>query len=69
MKLKYLFETVDYKQLKYLKDTNNNIDNIKLSGWVKTYRKQMDLIFMSINDGSCHKNIQVIFVTLIMPCK
>tara|TARA_B110000037_G_C17091426_1_gene494151 strand:+ start:304 stop:1746 length:1443 start_codon:yes stop_codon:yes gene_type:complete len=61
MKLKYLFETVDYKQLKYLKDTNNNIDNIKLSGWVKTYRKQMDLIFMSINDGSCHKNIQVIF--------
>ena len=66
MKLKNLF--IIYKtelfnnKIKSFKDTiiNNQITT-KLSGWIKTYRSQNNLIFMALNDGSTHINIQVIF--------
>ena len=37
--------------------------NIKISGWLTTIRKQgkNNLAFGTLNDGSCHKNIQLIF--------
>jgi asparaginyl-tRNA synthetase len=61
MKLKYLLSTnhVDLKTID--KITNENKKIIKLSGWIKTYRQQTDLFFMSLNDGSSQKNIQIIF--------
>lgn len=31
-----------------------------ISGWIRQYRKQTDLCFMNINDGSCPQGIQVI---------
>ena len=33
---------------------------VVVSGWVKTNRSQKKLIFMSINDGSCQANLQLI---------
>jgi hypothetical protein len=32
--------------------------SIKVSGWIKTYRTQKDMTFLSLNDGSTIKNIQ-----------
>lgn len=43
----------------YSKDKLPN--KVSLSGWVKTYRDQGELIFISLNDGTTHKNLQVIF--------
>ena len=62
MKLKEVYTNIkEYKLETFDKYNKNDIKLVKLNGWVKTYRNQTDLIFMSINDGSCHKNIQVIF--------
>ena len=36
---------------------------VHISGWIKTYRNQREISFMAINDGSCLKNIQVLFDT------
>lgn len=45
--------------------TNNNIDILKkgvlnISGWVQQYRKQSDICFININDGSEPKGMQVV---------
>ena len=34
---------------------------ITLSGWVKTLRDSKNFGFIELNDGSCFKNIQVVF--------
>jgi len=39
---------------------------IKVRGWIKTYRTQKDMTFLSINDGSTIKNIQIVFNTSIL---
>jgi asparaginyl-tRNA synthetase len=63
MTLKTLINKTDYSSLKYFslysKDSLPN--KVKLSGWIKTYRDQGELIFMSINDGTTHNNLQVLF--------
>jgi len=33
---------------------------VKVQGWVRTLRDQKNFAFISINDGSCLKDIQVI---------
>ncbi|MDP6860523.1 MAG: asparagine--tRNA ligase [Verrucomicrobiales bacterium] len=40
--------------------SNNPIDNITISGWVRTRRDSKGFSFLSINDGSCLANIQAI---------
>jgi asparaginyl-tRNA synthetase len=40
--------------------------SIKVSGWIKTYRTQKDMTFLSLNDGSTIKNIQIVFNTSIL---
>jgi asparaginyl-tRNA synthetase len=36
---------------------------IRIRGWVRTKREMKNLIFVEVNDGSCHKNIQCTFDT------
>tara|TARA_B100001250_G_scaffold393762_1_gene396861 strand:+ start:295 stop:1647 length:1353 start_codon:yes stop_codon:yes gene_type:complete len=40
--------------------SNNPIDDITISGWVRTRRDSKGFSFLSINDGSCLANIQAI---------
>ncbi|MGL5972533.1 MAG: asparagine--tRNA ligase [Oscillospiraceae bacterium] len=49
-----------------IKELYNNMDdyinnNITVCGWVKTIRDSKKIGFISINDGSCFNNLQVIF--------
>ncbi|MBS7175243.1 MAG: asparagine--tRNA ligase, partial [Clostridiales bacterium] len=34
---------------------------VTVSGWVKTIRDSKALGFMELNDGSCFKNLQIVF--------
>ena len=36
--------------------------NIKVNGWVNTHRKQKEVIFISLNDGSTVKCLQVVLL-------
>lgn len=36
------------------------LDQVEISGWVRTRRDSKDFSFIEINDGSCLKNIQII---------
>ena len=40
--------------------------NIQVKGWVRTFRNQKDMTFLSVNDGSTLKNIQVVFESKIL---
>ncbi|MEC7358117.1 MAG: asparagine--tRNA ligase [Verrucomicrobiota bacterium] len=40
--------------------SNNPIDDITISGWVRTRRDSKGFSFLSINDGSCLANLQAI---------
>ena len=33
---------------------------IKVGGWSKNVRKQANLVFISLNDGSCFENLQIV---------
>lgn len=76
MKLKNIFRETNVNSLKTFDeifkeyhDFNNNDNDVKsvesmridVAGWVKTYRNQGDIIFIGLNDGSTHNNIQVIY--------
>ena len=39
---------------------------IGVKGWIRTFRNQKDMTFISINDGSTLKNIQIVFSTSIL---
>ena len=44
-----------------LKDYENKLDTIiTVKGWIQTIRKQSDLVFIGLNDGSGTKNLQII---------
>ena len=38
---------------------------IKIRGWVKTKREMKNLVFVEVNDGSCHRSIQCTFDTAL----
>ena len=40
--------------------SNHPVDNVVLTGWVRTRRDASEFSFIEVNDGSCLKNIQVI---------
>ena len=40
--------------------SNSTIDDISINGWVRTRRDSKCFSFLSVNDGSCLANIQVI---------
>jgi len=49
-----------------VKDLYSNTDeyidkNISVSGWVKTVRDSKSFGFIELNDGSCFKNVQIVF--------
>ncbi len=45
-----------------LTNYDNYIDKIEtICGWIQTTRKQSELFFVSLNDGSCANNVQIIF--------
>ena len=62
MLLKEIFSSTDLENLKTIDSTvySDNL-TVNLSGWVKTYRNQRDIFFISINDGSITKNLQILF--------
>tara|TARA_B110000208_G_C11758526_1_gene426045 strand:- start:14 stop:1528 length:1515 start_codon:yes stop_codon:yes gene_type:complete len=43
--------------------TSDKFKPIQLNGWIKTFRKQSNLYFFTLNDGSTIENIQIIFNT------
>lgn len=40
---------------------NNEVSNVNIVGWVKTIRKQSEMAFIKINDGSTINSLQCIF--------
>ncbi|CAL4085814.1 unnamed protein product [Meganyctiphanes norvegica] len=42
-------------------------DNIQIQGWVKAIRKQKEITFIDVGDGSSHQNLQVIVPTSKLP--
>ncbi|MCL2352701.1 MAG: asparagine--tRNA ligase [Firmicutes bacterium] len=42
--------------------------NVSLAGWVRTVRQSKEVGFLELNDGSCQKNIQVVFGQEILDC-
>lgn len=60
--IKDIFATVTPENLKLFDDIEEEDLNktIRVSGWIKTFRDQGELVFASINDGSTHRNIQII---------
>jgi len=39
---------------------------VQVKGWIRLLRKQKDMTFLSLNDGSTIKNIQIVFVSNIL---
>lgn len=58
----YSVSTV-YQQYQTLIDQNQQI---QIKGWIRTIRCQKDTTFLSVNDGSTLKNIQIVFNTNIL---
>ena len=61
--IKYLYEN-------YKVDTDDQDSKLikpKINGWIKTYRKQKDVSFISLNDGSTIKCLQIVFDTKLIP--
>ena len=48
---------------------NNNLlmQRFCLQGWVKAVRKQKDIVFLDLNDGSTPHNLQIIAATEEFP--
>ena len=41
-------------------DNNTNKESVTVHGWVRSVRKQKQISFANINDGSCVKGLQAI---------
>ena len=61
--IKYLYE--NYKVDSDVQDSK--LIQPKINGWIKTYRKQKDVSFISLNDGSTIKCLQIVFETKLIP--
>ena len=51
------------KEINEIEDANFDMvskGQMLIKGWIRQYRKQTDLCFMNINDGSCPQGIQII---------
>ena len=47
---------------KLVKENNtNNLSNVVLEGWVKTNRDNGSIGFIEFNDGTCFKNVQLVY--------
>ena len=47
--------------IKDILDAKNLINSeVVLNGWIATHRVQTQILFISLNDGSCFKNIQIV---------
>ena len=55
-------ENLTVKELYQKTDTYEGKD-ITISGWIKTLRDSKNFGFIEINDGSCFKNVQIVFDT------
>ena len=49
-----------------IKELFNDLENyvekeVQVAGWVKTLRDSKNFGFIELNDGSCFKNVQVVF--------
>ncbi len=51
---------MDRSRIKYLLESKTPMNNVTISGWVRTKRDSKTFSFLEINDGSCLKNIQII---------
>src|SRR6266487_5076614 len=45
----------------------SQLEKIKVGGWVKSVRESKDIIFITLNDGSTLKNLQVVSLRLDFP--
>lgn len=52
-------EKIDIKELYFNKDLKNG-QEVLIKGWVRTTRDSKAFGFLEINDGTCHKNAQVV---------
>ena len=52
-------EKIDIKELYFNKDLKNE-QEVLIKGWVRTTRDSKAFGFLEINDGTCHKNAQVV---------
>lgn len=52
-------EKIDIKELYFNKDIKNG-QEVLIKGWVRTTRDSKAFGFLEINDGTCHKNAQVV---------
>eukprot|EP00731_Ephydatia_muelleri_P031013 Em0022g527a len=43
-----------------IKDASNPGETVNVSGWVKSVRKQKELVFIELNDGSSARSLQVV---------
>ncbi|KAF5294520.1 hypothetical protein FQA39_LY13374 [Lamprigera yunnana] len=57
-----LYRLYSTKSLPIVKVFKNTIvgDKIEIKGWVKSVRKMKHHLFLDVNDGSCHQNLQVV---------
>ena len=53
------------KTIKDIYDKYNDYmeKNIRVNGWIRTVRKQKEMYFIEVNDGSCLRSIQIVFNT------
>ena len=51
---------LDLKEL-YEKEAELLNKEIEIFGWIKNHRKQKEFGFIDFNDGTCFKNIQVVY--------
>ena len=52
-------EKIDIKELYFNKDLKNG-QEVLIKGWVRTTRDSKAFGFLEVNDGTCHKNAQVV---------
>jgi len=53
-------EVARLKVKKILSDSSSLGTTVKVQGWVRTIRDQKNFAFISVNDGSCLKDIQIV---------
>ena len=52
--------SIDVREL-YEKLDEHMESEVTLQGWVRNHRKQKEFGFIDFNDGTCHKNVQVVY--------
>lgn len=44
-----------------MKEILNSLDEVFIQGWIRTNRDNGSIGFISLNDGTCFKNIQLVY--------